>query len=444
MGAEDWEGVDLTLVSGNPVTFRQALYTAYYIHRPEVPVEVLGRVLPSPDQGVIAGAKEQFGLYDDKGLRDEERARLESELGEVAGSAQPAPMAQELRSAEAGAGISPLPESTASFDIALSEEAATQVAFHVPAPVSVAAGDSILVPIINRDLPAKRVGHYQPETISNYPLAAVRLTNDGESGLPPGVITLYERDAEGAAAYVGDARLATLPVGEERLVAFAVDQKTRIDREAESSQVISGGSISKGVFHLKLIERQTTFYQLRAPARERRTVILDHARVPGWELVTPKENGVAQTDDSYRLEIVLEPESEREVPVVIERTITQRIGLVSLALPQLVHFASTTKLGQELRDAFERLADLRREVENIDSRIADLQRERDEIYQEQVRIRDNMGRVPRDSDLFRRYLEKFDRQETEVESIMESIDRAQAQRSQAQGRLDEAIQALEI
>ena len=46
LSGEDWSGVDLTVVSGNPVTFRQALYDAYYVHRPEVPVEVLGRVLP--------------------------------------------------------------------------------------------------------------------------------------------------------------------------------------------------------------------------------------------------------------------------------------------------------------------------------------------------------------------------------------------------------------
>ncbi|MCB9948169.1 MAG: hypothetical protein H6842_10115, partial [Rhodospirillaceae bacterium] len=31
LSGEDWDDVDLTVVSGNPVTFRQALYTAYYV-----------------------------------------------------------------------------------------------------------------------------------------------------------------------------------------------------------------------------------------------------------------------------------------------------------------------------------------------------------------------------------------------------------------------------
>ena len=52
---QDWRDVSLTLLSGNPVTFRQALFESYYVKRPNVPVEVAGRVLPSPDTGGIAG-----------------------------------------------------------------------------------------------------------------------------------------------------------------------------------------------------------------------------------------------------------------------------------------------------------------------------------------------------------------------------------------------------
>src|SRR5215472_11415302 len=54
MSGEDWNGVELTLLSGNPVSFRQAIYQAYYVNRPEVPVEVAGRILPKQDTGIVA------------------------------------------------------------------------------------------------------------------------------------------------------------------------------------------------------------------------------------------------------------------------------------------------------------------------------------------------------------------------------------------------------
>ncbi len=53
MSGEDWQNVELTVFSGHPVSFRQALYQAYYVDRPEVPVEVAGRILPRTDSGVV-------------------------------------------------------------------------------------------------------------------------------------------------------------------------------------------------------------------------------------------------------------------------------------------------------------------------------------------------------------------------------------------------------
>ncbi len=34
---EPWVNVDLTLIAGNPVTFRQAIYDTYYVNRPRSP-----------------------------------------------------------------------------------------------------------------------------------------------------------------------------------------------------------------------------------------------------------------------------------------------------------------------------------------------------------------------------------------------------------------------
>uniref|UniRef100_UPI0013D8B7A8 DUF4139 domain-containing protein n=1 Tax=Acinetobacter baumannii TaxID=470 RepID=UPI0013D8B7A8 len=53
LSGQDWKDVELTLVSGRPVAFRQALYEAYYVKRPEVPIEVAGRLMPSVDRGGV-------------------------------------------------------------------------------------------------------------------------------------------------------------------------------------------------------------------------------------------------------------------------------------------------------------------------------------------------------------------------------------------------------
>src|SRR5208337_2839997 len=65
-------------------------------------------------------------------------------------------------------------------NVALSEEASTQVLFRFPTKVSLAAGSTMMVPFVDRNVAATRAWLYQPETNARHPLAAVRLRNDGD------------------------------------------------------------------------------------------------------------------------------------------------------------------------------------------------------------------------------------------------------------------------
>ncbi len=142
---QNWADVELTLLSGSPVTFRQALYESYYVPRPIVPVESGNRVLPPPDTGTFAEAAK----------RTEETA--------------PAPM--QLKAAPRGLPASiamPAPPPPAPLEEAAAADQATQIAFMLPNKVSVAAGQSLVVPLIDRELPARRVDLYQPATAPGF------------------------------------------------------------------------------------------------------------------------------------------------------------------------------------------------------------------------------------------------------------------------------------
>ncbi|MDH3474163.1 MAG: DUF4139 domain-containing protein, partial [Rhodospirillales bacterium] len=451
LSGQDWKAVELTLVSGNPVTFRQALYTAYFVDRPEVPVEVLGRVLPKLDQGAIAGerlaSREEFRKRADTGLeRDEMLAEAPmAQLKTMAEAAEPgmavmgaaAPLATEPMA-------EPEPSDSRAFLAAAAEEAATQVVFRVPQPVTVAKGQALMVPIADREAPADRLALYQPATHALHPLASLKLVNDGETGLPPGILTLYETAGAGTAGYIGDARLSVLPAGEERLISYALDQKMRVDREDEQSQSIAKGRINRGVLELTFLDRRSTKYRVKAPARETRRLVIEHPRLPGWELKTPKENEVELTDQEYRIAGDLAAGSEAVIEVVLERPRFQTIQLIGLSTAQLVHYAQTGELDEPLRKAIAELAELRRAIDEQRRGLEQLGGQRDRIFDEQKRIRDNLGRVPSNSDLQRRYLKKLDQQENRLERLEIETAEAQEALNQAEDRLSERIAQLKI
>ncbi len=422
LSGEDWRGVDLTVLSGAPVTFRQALYAPYFVERPEAPVEVAGRVLPKPDTGVV-------------------------DLSEAAGAAMPESMPQTLAAPAPPAGRKAMaaeaPPQIAEPVAAEAAEAATQVVFRYPLPVTLPDGGSLMMPIVARAAPAQPVALYQPATHPRHPLASVRLVNDGDAGLPPGVLTLYERTGQGV-SYVGDARLAPLPSGEERLLSFAVDQKVVVDRREDPERVVTGGAIADGVLRLSIRERQTTAYTIKGAAREPRAVVLEHPRRPGWELVPLDGPRPQVTDTAYRIPVDVPAGKTASLSVTLERPRVERLQILDLPLDRVEVYASSPELPDAIRAALARTAELRAAVARREETVADLERRRAEVVEEQARLRVNLESLPDDSDLHRRTLAKMGEAETRLETLAERLGEARAALDEARRALADHVGGLRI
>lgn len=450
MSGEDWNGVELAVASGNPVTFRQALYTAYFVNRPEVPVEVLGRVLPKPDEGAIGGAIGGARLADSGPPAGRVREKAES----FAAAPPPAPSAAPSVGAAPPmpSMAAPAPQRAAEPLAADSAEATAQVLFRYPQPVSVPNGGTLMLPIAARAIPAERLALYQPATQPRHPLAAVRLTNGpagggggaaGGSALPPGVLTLYET-VGGGTAYVGDARLAALPAGESRLLSFAVDQAVTVDRTEQPGRTISRASLADGMLHLTVTERQTTTYRIAGAAREPRTVIVEHPRRAGWDLVQPAGATPDTTAGAYRLPVSVAAGGSATLTVALERPRLERYGLIDLAPEQVAAYAASAELPAAVREALGKVAALRAAVAEKERRIAELEREQGDLSKDQDRLRQNLGALPRDSDLHKRTLAKMGEQETRLDALGRDLAAARKDAEAARASLRDQVRGLRL
>jgi hypothetical protein len=417
LSGQDWKDIELTLVSGRPVAFHQALYNAYYVTRPEVPVEIAGRLMPGIDRGGVTA--------------DQQRAK--SSLPMPA----PAPYrAQQERSVSAPA-MAPPPPPPAPLAAAAEQieasDAATQVIFKFPRAVSVENGRTLSIPIVDRQVPAARLALYQADTAARNPLAAIRLTNDGESGLPPGIITLYERDKGGYVSYVGDARLSAFPVGETRLLAYALDEKIIIERDVAQTDRVASGTIANGALRLSRVMRQTTVYRVRGPAKEPRQLVVVQRRMPGWTLTKPDSKDVELSEGNYRIPFQLPGGDQTQTfEVVQEQTQQQEIRLLESAAEQIRVYAQAREFDAKTREALTRVLQLQQAAAEAQRKVAQVDAERQAIVQEQARLRDNLARVPPNSDLQRRYLATLDKQETDLEALANR--RAEAEKATAAAR----------
>ncbi len=441
MTGGDWNDVEMTLISGNPVTYRQPLYTSYHVSRPELPVSVLGRVLPRKDAGGAGMAA------------DMEMAMMDVSMESYGGAR---PMLKAMRSMEMDDGFLPqaaMAPAAANFSTIAaanrateSTEAATQVLFRFPGTISLKAGHSMMMPFVSRKMPAERLWLYQPDVNESHPLAALRLKNDGDSSLPSGILTLYEQNGKGSGtAFVGDADMPILSKGEERMVSFALDSKTNIVRDSRQDSLTGDIRISGGVAQVSITSRAETTYTAKAPEGEERALLIEHARRPGWNLVSPDPKGIEVTEGFYRVPLKVAAGKSATLKVVLEKPEMRSLQLLNLTSSDIAtYLASFGKESPKARKAFETLAELRRGVDAKDAEIRALAGERDGITRDQERLRENLGSVPEGSDLAKRYLATMDKQETRLETIAKTLSEKERERDTAVAKLKTAIMDMDI
>ena len=416
----DWTNIDLTVVTGNPVTFRQALYATYYVNRPEVPVEIVGRILPRPDQGGIAAKSEAM---------DEPLAVVPP---------PPPPAMADYPTPRFRPRLAP-PEPLQ----AQASESMTQVTFRMPFPVTVMNGQSLAVPIVDKVVPGELVAVYQPETSPRHPLAALKLTNSTGLSLPPGVLTLYQK-GDTTTSFVGDAQLASLPAAESRMLGFALDPKVLVDADEKSEQTISRATMANGIFRASIVDQRTTVYTLKAAPDEDRRIVIEHPRQQGWDLVTPDPKAAEMTDIAFRIPVELKAGSILRQTVTTQWARAEEQLLTDIEVDVILAYAGNTNLTQAQRNAFNRIADMKKTITALQVQLRVEAGTRDRVYQEQGRIRDNIKAVPAGSDLQARYLKSMGDLEDQAETHKRNMDRLDQQLATERQKLADYVSGLQL
>ncbi len=414
LSGQDWSGVDLTLVSGRPVSYRQALYRAYMIDRPDAPVDIGSRLDPGVDRGAIAA-------------------------DEVTAAPAPAPtqIARSRAAMPALAKAAPRPQSprieAEAAEPAAAQEGETQVSFHLPFPVSVANGRTLSLPIVDREEPVARVALYDPSVDPRHPLSAAELTNAGTSALPPGIVTIYE-SGEAGATYVGDSRLSATPMGEKRMLSFALDQKTTIEEDVSDQTSLRRARIAKGVLTLEDLIRRRAVFRVKADAP--RKLIAFAPKLAGGKLTEPAAADVTEADGRYRVPFALHAGDGQTFAVTQERTQVRAVALANLDEANLSLYVKSGEIDAESRAALVRLAKLRADQAEAARLVGETQGRIEATTSDQNRLKELLGAVAAGSDLAKRYLRKLDADETELESLRATL-------TAREGARDAAARAVE-
>lgn len=425
---EDWEGVDLTLVTGLPVSFIYDSYSPAWIPRPTIERKTdLGVKVVQFDRATGGALPEEAPA-----VKAKKRADVDFNVpASVARPCAAAPCPPPKMMAESKMDLAGLAmEADDAFEKELCEEPKAEDAFqsgaeaeggkglafkyHIGTPVFVKRNNSSLIPILQSNITGSIISVYNQSVNPKNPMLTYEFKNDSGLTLEKGPISVLIDNI-----FSGEAMLPFLENGEKCKIPYAVDQAVEVEYTYDSkSDNYHELDVREYVYKYYFTTYVYT-YKIKNLGEIPKRVIIEHPISSGCELYDTEEP-VERTSKFYRFEAELNSKTAYKL-VVKERFVNSTYEYISNINSDFIKDWYKLKLIDNDSKAYlEKRLQLNIERETISNQNNDIDYKINLIFEEQTRLRENLNALKdskSEKTLRDKYILKFDERETELEGL---------------------------
>ncbi len=448
---EDWNGVQMSLVSGSPISFIQNLQKPFYRYRPVVPTPADLQLRPQlyePQSGSGVGSglintqdatlgntftSKQINELPINGRTAQNMLQLQQGVtanGSIAGarSNQTSIVLDGTSSNSNYAANNSFGGRETSVSDALTgnnsgvtaaatgEEIGDLFEYRIDQPVTVMRNRSALIPIVQTKMDGERVAVYNESVRQERPMSGVLLKNTTNLTLESGSLTVLDGNA-----YAGEALMDRLKAKEQRIISFALDLGTHVRvREKENREPAKLVKAVSGVFQVHYFQNEEKLYQISNQTDRPKVLYIEYPFRDGWELSDKSPKPDYTTQRYYRFRVELKGFEEKELTISLRQPLMDTYQLTALQKTDLELFVSRRYIDEETRAKLAKLIELRGSIAQIDNRLETFEDEVEKIEDDQKRLRENIESLSKTAEaksLITRYIAKAGEQETRLEEM---------------------------
>jgi len=484
---EDWSGVQMSLVSGSPISFIQNLQKPFYRYRPVVPIPSDLQLEPQiyePQSGIGTGSGSGSGTGGTSIGTNVTNAQIGNlpKSGQFTSSLKAVPGVRpealaggftvdgasgtentfvidgqevtNFRSAGLNSNNSMVLSTTKVSDaltgpnsgvsaVASGEEVGDLFEYRIEQPVTVEKNRSALIPIVQTKMDGERVSIYNESARRDRPFSGVLLKNMTNLTLESGSLTVIDGNA-----YAGEALMERLKPKEQRLISFALDLGTHVRvRQTGDREPAKLVKAVNGVLQVHYFRAEQKTYDISNQTDRPKVLYIEYLKRDDWELSedTPKPDYVTQK--YYRFRVELAPLEEKQLKLSVRQPLMDTYQLSSLSKTDLSLFVTRRYIDEATRARLEKLIDLRTKLAEIDNKLESFDDEVEKIEADQKRLRENIEALSKTAEakaLIARYIAKAGEQETRLEEMEKERRDLAGQKEQLTRELATEIRAFEI
>jgi hypothetical protein len=432
-GDMDWQDVEISLVTGRPVSFVQNLYPPYYVNRPVLPLAIAGAAEAKTYESGYAdrAASGEFEMaYDESAIAVEDAAFSSVQPRAMAARA-PMPGAKNVASLVGGV-----------MDTAQGADAGDQFEFTLKKPVTLARQQSAMLPLVEGAVTAEKTlvfsGQRAQAGVTAHPAISVQITNNTGMKLPAGPVTVFD-----GGVYAGDALIEFLSEGEKRIISYGDDLSVSCSVSAAFKRMIASVTVSRGVMTLSRKNINEKTYTMRNAASTAKKLIIEHPITRGAVLTSPSSFS-EQTAALYRFALNLAAGAALNFQVSEETPVFETINLLQLNDATFAAFSTNAEIPLNVRNAFSEALRLKRRVDDAAKELADLEERRGRLVADEDRIRSNIEAVGKESPQGQEYLRRLAAQDAAIETQNSGIDAARTGLDEAKKAYEDYLNALDL
>jgi hypothetical protein len=421
----DWNGVELSLVTGRPVSFIQRLYPPYRLSRPVVPLAIAGfaesRTYESgysttaPVPAPSAAMRTQSMMDTAKAEMDYYYERESPAMGSVAGGV---------------------------IDTASGRAAGDQFEFTLKNPVTLDRRQSAMLPLVEGAIKAEKVLVFSGSRASGgatiNPAISAELINTSGMKLPAGPITVYD-----GGTYAGDALIEFFPENEKRLISYGEDLSVSGNVASSGTRFITAVNISGGVMTITRRQSYERVYTIKNASGQAKKIIIEHPITSGAELMEPK-SADDRTGSLYRFNRNLPPNETFTFTVREETPVFERITLAQLRADTFLSYASNQEIPADVRAALTRAIELKRIADNAAAALGTLETQKSRLISDQDRVRRNLEAAGNQTPQGQEYLKRMAALDDEIDAINKQIETAAQETQRTKAEYDSYLATLKI
>ncbi|HEV3236207.1 MAG TPA: DUF4139 domain-containing protein [Gemmataceae bacterium] len=446
---EDWKDVRMALISGRPISFQMDLYQPLYVPRPTVMPELFASLMPKTYEGGMD--KEVAQLTDGIALQKEAKKEADRKAGAASVDSFGRLRRESLeRAPQNRAFDAPMKLNEGVASAANAAQLGDYFEYAIDHPVNLARQKSAMLPIVTKEVEGTKVSIYNQATHAKFPLHGLKFKNTTGLHLMQGPLTVFEGNN-----YAGDARILDLQPNEERLLSYAVDLGT----EVEAVNPTSNGRLTKvklyqGFLYSTTRVQEGKTYHAKNRTEQDRQLIIEHPYRPEFNLVKATyEDAAKKTQeikpserarDVYRFEVSAPAGKAITTQVLEEHDVVSTVQLSNSDDQTIRYFLSQTITTPKVKEALEKAMQLKAKHTSTQQELAQVDKQLKVLTEDQARVRANLKETPATAPVYKRYLEKLEKQEGEIEKMQASQKKLQDAELAERQAFDSYLAALDV